>query len=242
MIIDLTILFDNYPQEEGFETGWGYSCFVKKAYGGILFDTGADGEKLLRNIQRAGIKPDRITRIIISHFHKDHSGGLKEIATISNKAEIYVGASLYEEIKKSLPSAKIYKVDSEPLEIMNGVYLTGELGEKIKEISLVIDTGSGLVIVTGCAHPGIKEIIDKAHQIVNDKIFAVIGGLHLKDKKEDEIADIIKFLKNEGIKYIAPSHCTGDLARSLFKKAFGKGFIEVGVGSHIYIGGSCDYV
>ncbi len=242
MIIDLTVLFDNYPAEEGFETGWGYSCFVKKGYGGILFDTGADGEKLLRNIHKAEIRPDRILKVVISHFHRDHSGGLKEIVAINNKAKIYVGASQYEEIKKSLPSARIHKVASEPLEIMNGVYLTGELGDRIKEISLIMDTGGGLVIITGCAHLGIKEIIEKAHKIVNDKIFAVVGGLHLKDKKEKEIADLIEFLKNEGVKYIAPSHCTGDTARELFKQAFGKGFIEAGVGSHIYIGGSCDYV
>ncbi|WP_353683430.1 MBL fold metallo-hydrolase [Thermodesulfovibrio sp. 3907-1M] len=242
MIIDLTVLFDNYPAEEGFETGWGYSCFVKKGYGGILFDTGADGGKLLRNLKKAEIKPDRILRVVISHSHKDHSGGLKEIAAINNKAEIYVGASQYEEIKNFLPSSRIHQVDSEPLEIMNGVYLTGELGEQIKEISLIMDTGGGLVVVTGCAHPGIKEIIDKAHKIANDKIFAVVGGLHLKDKKENEIAHLIEFLKNEGVKYIAPSHCTGDLARAMFKQAFGKSFIEAGAGSHIYIGGSCDYV
>lgn len=242
MIIDLTVLFDNYHAEEGFETGWGYSCFIKKGYGGILFDTGADGQKLLRNIQKAGIRLSTISRIVISHAHKDHLGGLKEIVESGCKAEIYVGASIYDEVKSLLPDSRIHKVSSEHVEIMNGVYLTGELGDRIKEVSLLMDTGGGLVIVTGCAHPGVKEIFEKACRIIDDKIFALVGGLHLKDKKEDEILDLATYLKNKGIKYIAPSHCTGDLARMVFKEAFGKGFIEAGAGTHIYIGGSCDYV
>lgn len=242
MIIDLTVLFDNYPGEEGFETGWGYSCFIKKGYAGLLFDTGSDGQKLLRNIQKAGIKFNTISRVVISHFHKDHLDGLKEITLAGSKAEIYVGASIYDEVKNSLPDSRVHKVSSEPVEIMNGVYLTGELGDKIKEISLIMDTGGGLAIVTGCAHPGIKEIIEKAISIVNQNVFALIGGLHLKDKKEEEIVQLIKFLKSKEIKYIAPSHCTGDLARKLFKENFSSGFIEAGVGSHIYIGGSCEYI
>lgn len=242
MIIDLTVLFDNYPAEQDFETGWGYSCFIKKGYGGILFDTGSDGQKLLRNIQKASIKPNTISRIIISHFHKDHLGGLKEIAGLNSKAEIYVGASIYDEVKNSLPDSEIHKVSSEHVEIMNGVYLTGELGDKIKEISLIMDTGGGLVIVTGCAHPGIKEIMEKAISILNQNVFALIGGLHLKDKKEEEIMKLIDYLKSKEVKYIAPSHCTGDLARKLFKENFGSGFIEAGAGSHIHIGGSCEYL
>lgn len=54
MIIDIRVLFDNYPAEEGFETGWGYSCFIKRGYAGILFDTGADGQKLIKNMWQYG--------------------------------------------------------------------------------------------------------------------------------------------------------------------------------------------
>lgn len=242
MIIDLTVLFDNYPGEDGFETGWGYSCFIKKGYGGILFDTGADGQKLLKNMKNAGIKPSSISRIVISHLHKDHMDGLKEAVKINSRAEIYVGASFFDEVKTSFPFSRIHKVSSDFVEIMNGVYLTGELGQNIKEVSLVMDTGGGLVVVTGCAHPGVKEIIDKACQIVDDKILALIGGVHLKDKKEEEILDLVDYLKNKQVKYIATSHCTGDLARRIFKEAFHSGFIEAGAGTHIYIGGSCEYI
>lgn len=243
-MIDIRILFDNYKGDEGFHASFGYSCFIKKSYGGILFDTGADSQILIQNIKKAKINPAMITKVVLSHYHKDHTTGLKGILELKNNCQIYVGSSCIETLMKNeqIGNLNIKSINETPLEIMNGVYLTGELGEKLKEISVVMDTGGGLVVITGCAHAGLKAIFKKAKEIINDNIFALIGGLHLKDKKEDEILHLVEFLKNEGIKYIAPSHCTGDLARKLFKDAFNSGFIEAGAGTHIYIGGSCDYV
>jgi 7,8-dihydropterin-6-yl-methyl-4-(beta-D-ribofuranosyl)aminobenzene 5'-phosphate synthase len=232
MIIDLTVLFDNYPAEEGFETGWGYSCFIKKEEEGILFDTGADGQKLIKNIQKAGLKPDLISKIVISHAHKDHSGGLKEAAELNSQIEIYVGASFYNEVKSLLSYAKLQKVSSDPLEIIKEVYLTGELGKRIKEVSLVINTKEGLIIITGCAHPGIEKIIERATSIVKQNIFALLGGLHLMHKNKREILELISYLKSKNLKYIAASHCTGELARKLFEENFGERFIKAGVGTH----------
>jgi len=243
MLIDIRILFDNYEGESGFRSGFGYSCFIKKGYGGILFDTGADNEILIHNLNKAEIKPQMITRVVLSHCHKDHTQGLTGIVNLKKDFNIYAGKSCAETLlnREELKNVNLTFVNSECVEIMNGVYLTGELGENIKEISLLMDTGGGLVVITGCAHAGLKEIFKKAKEIINDKIFALVGGLHLKDKKEEEIHELIEFLKSEGVRYIAPSHCTGNLARRLFKKSFHSGFIEAGAGSRIYIGGSCEY-
>lgn len=243
MLIDIRILFDNCQGDSSFQSGFGYSCFIKKSHGGILFDTGADWEILYHNLKLAEIKPSMITRVVLSHCHKDHTGGLAGIVRLREDGNIYAGKSWAENLLKEeeLKSVNLTLINSEPFEIMNGVYLTGELGEQVKEISLVMDTGGGTIIVTGCAHAGLREIFKKAKEIVDDKIFALVGGLHLKDKREEEILDLIDFLKSEGVRYIAPSHCTGDFARKLFKKSFHSGFIEAGVGSRIYIGGSCEY-
>ena len=46
--------------------------------------------------------------------------------------------------------------------IANGIYSTGEMGTIIKEQPLIIRTGDGLITLTGCAHPGIVEIVSKA--------------------------------------------------------------------------------
>ncbi len=243
MIIDIQILFDNYAGESKFHTGFGYSCFIKKGHGGILFDTGGDPDILLKNLKHAKIEPSKISRVVLSHSHKDHTGGLKGILKLKDNVTVYAGKSFVEALLKDeeLKGVNIVSVGEEPVEIMHGVYLTGELGSDIKEISLVVDTGGGLVIATGCAHAGIENIFKRVHEIIDDEVFALIGGLHLKNKTESEILNIIDFLKKEGIKYIAPSHCTGDLARELFKKAFTSGFIEAGVGTRINIGGSCEY-
>ncbi len=243
MIIDIQILYDDRIGERNFRSGFGYSCFIKKGHGGILFDTGGDSEIFLKNLKQAKIDTSKITRIVLSHFHKDHTGGLRGILKIKNSLTVYAGSSFADALLKDeeLKGINIVPVGDEPVEIMHGVYLTGELGSDIKEISLVMDTGGGLVIVAGCAHPGIENIFKRAHEIVNDDVFALIGGLHLKNKTEPEILKVIEFLKKEGIKYLAPSHCTGDLARELFREAFASGFIEAGAGTRINIGGLCEY-
>ncbi|HHW21022.1 MAG TPA: hypothetical protein GXX27_07845 [Thermodesulfovibrio thiophilus] len=98
-----------------------------------------------------------------------------------------------------------------------------------------------MVVVTGCAHPGLITILERVKEILNQNVFALVGGLHLKDYGEEQLRQLVVYLKSEGIKYIAPSHCTGDLARSLFKDSI-PGFIEAGAGTHIYVGGSCEYI
>ena len=243
MIIDIQILFDNYAGRSNFHPGFGYSCFIKKGHGGILFDTGGEPDILLKNLKQAKIEPSKITRVVLSHSHKDHIGGLKGILKLKEKLTVYAGQSCADVLLKDeeLKGINFVAVGDEPIEIMHGVYLTGEIGSDIKELSIVVDTGGGLVITTGCAHAGIENIFKRTHEIVDDDVFALIGGLHLKNKAEYEILNIIDFLKKEGIKYIAPSHCTGDLARDLFKNAFASGFIEAGAGIQINIGGSCEY-
>jgi 7,8-dihydropterin-6-yl-methyl-4-(beta-D-ribofuranosyl)aminobenzene 5'-phosphate synthase len=108
---------------------------------------------------------------------------------------------------------------------------TGEIGGAIIEQSLIVETDSGLVVVTGCAHPGIIEIVRRAKQYGD--IYLAIGGFHLGGKSADEIETVIKMLKGLGVRKVAPCHCTGDLALRLFKAAFGADFIPAGVGAVI---------
>ncbi|WP_022855684.1 MBL fold metallo-hydrolase [Thermodesulfobacterium thermophilum] len=232
-MIEVTIVFDNYKGEPGFETGWGYSCVVKRNDEFLLFDTGADGQKLIKNLKRAGITPSLVSKIILSHAHKDHTGGLKEIQSLMPEAEIYAGVSFYKEAKKLLPYARLFKVSSEVLRITQGVYLTGELEGKVKETSLVLEAKDGVIVLTGCAHPGIEKIIEKVISEINPKVLAILGGLHLLDKNAEEIRNVIACLESKDVRLLAPSHCTGDLALKLFKQHFKERFLKVGVGTKI---------
>ena len=68
--------------------------------------------------------------------------------------------------------------------IAEGLFTTGEMGRNIPEQSLVITTESGLVVITGCAHPGIVAIVEQARQMFEEPVRLVLGGFHLESKAE----------------------------------------------------------
>lgn len=108
------------------------------------------------------------------------------------------------------------------------------MGTWIKEQSLVLNTEKGLVVITGCAHPGVVNIAKKAKQILPDKnIYLVMGGFHLSGASDSELRSIIKGFRDIGVQKVAPSHCSGDRCRELFKEEYKQDYIESGVGKII---------
>lgn len=140
--------------------------------------------------------------------------------------------SFKDEVKRR--GTKAISVDK-ALKICQNVYSTGELGTWIKEESLLINTERGLIIITGCAHPGIVNIVRRAKEILKTNVYLVMGGFHLGGMSERQIDEIVEGFKKEGVKKVGPCHCSGNLARKLFKKAYEKDFILVGVGKIIEI-------
>jgi 7,8-dihydropterin-6-yl-methyl-4-(beta-D-ribofuranosyl)aminobenzene 5'-phosphate synthase len=93
-----------------------------------------------------------------------------------------------------------------------------------------------LIVITGCAHPGIVEIVKNAKKIHNKNIYMVFGGFHLPQKSESEVKRIIEEFRELGVLKVGPTHCTGDKAIQLFKDSFGENYIKLGVGKVIEIG------
>lgn len=93
--------------------------------------------------------------------------------------------------------------------------------------------GKGLVIVTGCGHSGIINIIQNAQQITGeDRIFALIGGFHLSGAAfEPIIPATIRALKEINPRYIMPGHCTGWRATHQIARAMPDAFIPNSVGT-----------
>lgn len=211
--IIITIIYDNSEFDPKFKTGFGFSCIVKLGKKNILFDTGGDSPTLLSNMKIAGIKPKQIDVVFLSHEHGDHTGGLSGF------------------LEKN-PDVTIYKPTafSKPTKLLENVYTTGALGTWIKEQSLIIDANKGLVVITGCAHPGIVNIVKKAKEFMNKKIYLVLGGFHLGNA-----AAVIKEFKALGVEKVAPCHCTGDLAIGQFKEEYKENYIRIGVGKVIEI-------
>jgi 7,8-dihydropterin-6-yl-methyl-4-(beta-D-ribofuranosyl)aminobenzene 5'-phosphate synthase len=189
----LRILYDN-EATSGLRRGWGFSCLINDH---LLFDTGANAETLLFNMQKLDVNIEKIDKIVLSHNHGDHVGGLGIITKLTS-VQIFVPSSFSKQFKSDLHSfshVDLIEVDK-MMQIQDGIYTTGEVGRGIKEQSLVVQTDKGLTVVTGCSHPGLAEILEVASEL--GKIYGVIGGFHGFSHLE--------ILSN--CKLIAPCHCT----------------------------------
>jgi 7,8-dihydropterin-6-yl-methyl-4-(beta-D-ribofuranosyl)aminobenzene 5'-phosphate synthase len=101
------------------------------------------------------------------------------------------------------------------------------------ELSLVIDTPKGQIVVVGCSHPGIEEIV--ASVAAEDQhIHMIVGGFHLVTTARSEIERLAVALRDKWkINRIAPGHCTGEHAFALLQRVFGRKYQYAGVGTVI---------
>jgi 7,8-dihydropterin-6-yl-methyl-4-(beta-D-ribofuranosyl)aminobenzene 5'-phosphate synthase len=234
--ITITTIYDNYIFSEGLKTDWGYSCIIEGTEKTILFDTGTKSDILFHNINKLNMNPNDVELVVISHIHGDHTGGLSAFLDENNKVTAYLPVSFPDEFVSGVEKAgaKVISVDK-PVEICKGVSLTGEMGGLIKEQSLIVETSKGLVVITGCAHPGIVGIVKKAKEVINKEIYLVCGGFHLLSKSEGEVKEIISEFKDLGVMKVGATHCTGDKAIELFREAYKENFVQMGTGKVIRI-------
>ena len=232
----ITVVYDNNPFDKEFETGWGFSCLLSGIEKTILFDTGPDGSSLLRNMQKLTIAPESIDVVVLSHIHNDHTGGLQSFLQKNPDVCLYLPKPFPEEFKDNIRAygAKLVEVE-QALEICGDVYSTGWLGRRIKEQALAVRTNRGLVVITGCAHPGIVKIVNKAKDLLRDDIFLVMGGFHLEWTLAGKVEKIVLAFRRLNVQYAAPCHCTGQKAKGLFEKHFSEKYIDLGAGKVITI-------
>lgn len=93
------------------------------------------------------------------------------------------------------------------------------------EIALGINTEEGLVLVVGCSHVGIVNILEHVKKYCKLPVAAVIGGTHLVEAGEHRLKETVKAFREHGVKTVAVSHCTGDAGMMLLQKEFPKGFV-----------------
>lgn len=229
--ITFSILYDNNPCKPEFHTDWGFSCLIEGLEKTILFDTGAKNKVLLDNMDRLGKKPDIVDQIFLSHEHFDHTGGLEGFLAANSNVSVFVPDFFSDKIKKIITEARSHPVCiTGPQNISPEAFTTGVINGWIKEQSLVLETKKGLILITGCAHPRITNIITLTKEQFQRNIYLVFGGFHLGGFEEREIKEIIRLFRKEGIEKVGPTHCSGMEARNLFKDEYGDDFLELGTG------------
>lgn len=228
--VTITIAYDNRSLQEGLAPDWGFACVVEAAGRRLLFDTGAKGDLLLANLKRLDIDPATFEAVVISHNHWDHTGGLESVLPLCS-ARCYIPASAADELGARADEAGGTSIPvAGRAAIWPGVLLTGELGSGIKEQSLVLQTGSGLVLITGCAHPGVVNIARAVKQEFGSAPHLVLGGFHLGDASTEEVDRIVGELRALGVAKAGPGHCTGEGAIAQFRQNWPDGFEQVGCG------------
>ncbi|MFK5927013.1 MAG: MBL fold metallo-hydrolase [Desulfuromusa sp.] len=80
------------------------------------------------------------------------------------------------------------------------------------EVLLAVDTPEGLVVLLGCSHPGMKNMLDAATTLIKRPVYAVLGGTHLVEANEQSLGLSMEYLQNDALKVIGVSHCTGQIA------------------------------
>ena len=139
------------------------------------------------------------------------------------------------------PGANFQLIDKNT-EVAPDIHLLTLVSDKpgtleLREISLAINTPDGLVIVVGCAHPGIDKFAELATTI-NPHIHFIVGGFHLVTAPDPEVDRIVTALHDRfKVDYIAPGHCTGEPAFAALQKAFGDRYVYAGLGQTLKLAG-----
>ena len=244
----LSVLTDNTAGSY-FMAEHGLSYFIECGNKNILFDTGHT-DVFIKNAELLSINLDKAKTVVLSHGHWDHGNGLKYlknkklichpgafIKRYRKNDSLNIGLDLsYEEIKKRFEIIE----SKEPYSISEDIIYLGEIprlnsfeskttafvderGDNdfvFDDSALAITVKDELVVVSGCSHSGICNIVEYAKSITKrEKVKAVFGGFHLKGN-DLQTKETVKYFKKNNIMQVYPSHCTELPALTAFYNEF----------------------
>jgi len=226
-------LDESFKRKELLIPEHGFSALVEIPSARILFDTGQSFDILFRNMLNLDLKIEDINFVFLSHYHKDHYGGLFDFLKRNYNVTVFLTKDFPQDFKQRILNSGASVVEIKKLStLFNNVATTGAMGTIIKEQSIIVMTSNGAVIITGCAHQGLLELITSV-KILEDKIIAIVGGFHLFEKSEEEIRNIANSIRDLGVKKVIPLHCSGEIALKVFKEVFKDNFVISGLGGTI---------
>lgn len=179
----------------------------------------------------------------------------RKYGSMNNTPPRYVGIPFVRESLEVMGAS--FRLTKEPVKISEHVTTTGEIpmlndyetvetylkvmdGDELKQdplnddLSLVIDTEFGLVVILGCAHHGIVNNLKQAQKVTGKElIYAAIGGTHLVHASLERMAMTAAALKEMGVQYLGVSHCTGFAASAFLAGEFGDRFFQNNAGTRL---------
>ena len=234
----ITVLYDNSAYDSRLQADWGFAALIEYRGHTLLFDTGSNPTYLLNNVDLLGIDLTGVEAVVLSHDHLDHTGGLPGLADRGFHPPVYVLPSFPSSFRTRFRGQFELRDVAPGQELSDGIFTTGEMvdpGIGIYEQSLVISTSQGLVVVTGCAHPGIVAIVTRAKEM--GPVHLVLGGFHLGEMNRSDIRAIVDDFRRLGVERAGPTHCTGETAIAVFAEAYGEDFVQAGAGRVLVIAG-----
>ena len=272
MATTLTIICDNGISRPGLVGEHGFSVLIEREGKTLLFDTGP-GMSLPINFEALGKDPGSVDKIILSHGHYDHTGGLKWIVEKACKPEIIAHPAVFsrhmvrESTDISVPARFIgcpftrreledagarfkflektgaveegitfltgYALDPEKVALDKRLILGDGLDVDLMEddASLLIDTEEGYVLLLGCAHAGVLNIIDYIKETLGiTRLKAVLGGTHLMFYGAQSLSRLMDKFDEFKVDIIGVSHCTGMQAALKLAARFGQRFAVASAG------------
>ncbi len=240
----ITFIYENSLAIKGLKHGFGFSCLIEDRDKKILFDIGGNKEAFFYNIQKLKINLNSITHLIFSHQHWDHTSGFTEVVKkLNDKCLIYIPFKFNKNLLNQIPLNRVLIKTRNirqicknfSLIVLKGSSLVLKEFFSVYEQSLIIQSPKGLIIITGCAHPGIIKILENIKKEFKEEIYCVIGGFHLTRSFEKNIIHIIDNFNMLNIKNVVPCHCSGKKALKLFEERFINKTYNIGTGSVINI-------
>ncbi len=245
---------------DGLKKGWGFTALIHYDGKNILFNTAGVEDILKHNFDILGLKAENLDAIVISHHHYEMIQGLGFILEKNPDIPIYTTKTVTETVTKSNPQWKknFININRHEDYTPNIAFQNLKSGQRrggprgIYETHVILKSEKGLVLFTGCGHPQIRTIVHKSKGLTKEKtIHMIAGGTRLlrpgshefiEDSQEslylpqmffysDEYYQtLMQDLKDAGVQYVMPTHCTLEPAESFFKKAFGEKYIHHSLG------------
>ena len=255
MTVTITTLIENTTGMPNIIAEWGQSLLIEADGKKVLFDTGPSGifienakklsvdlrlKDVLTLVQKAGKRPSGVEIIAHPDIFQQKRFYVKGMQPVN------IGVPFSRAELEALGAR--FNLTGKPVKISETIMTTGEVEisnsfEKIDailhvqegdnyipdcvadDLSIIIKTDKGLVVLLGCAHRGMINNIKHAQKITGvDRIYAVIGGTHLISAGPEQMSETVKALKGLNIQKLGASHCTGPKSAAVLAKEFGDTF------------------